>query len=175
MILSLFRVEKREPQIINLNEPIHFVGLSNMTSDKSIGKDIRKLGKRFNNIKSEKAIPYSKDPRVFIAVTKGYDPGTGNMEYLMGDVVTQSSDNILDELNNYQVPAGKYAVFSIKPKASFLWGYTIGKTKQYIYAKWLPESQYESAGTIDDFEYHDERSLLKKPEIDLYVAIKDKD
>jgi predicted transcriptional regulator YdeE len=33
----------------------------------------------------------------------------------------------------------------------------------------------EATGVIDDFEYHDERSLRKSdPEIDLYVAIQEK-
>ncbi len=34
---------------------------------------------------------------------------------------------------------------------------------------------YEPAGTVDDFEYHDKRSVRKHhPEIDLYAAIKEK-
>jgi len=48
--------------------------------------------------------------------------------------------------------------------------------KRYAYTVWLPDSGYEPAGTIDDFEYHDERSTRRKdPEIDLYVAIREKD
>jgi len=54
------------------------------------------------------------------------------------------------------------------------WGYTIGKMKQYIYRKWLPSSEYTNTGIIDDFEYHDQRSIQKKPEIALYIAIRDK-
>jgi predicted transcriptional regulator YdeE len=51
----------------------------------------------------------------------------------------------------------------------------IGNVKRYAYTVWLPNSGYELAGTIDDFEYHDERSTRKNdPEIDLYVAIRQK-
>jgi predicted transcriptional regulator YdeE len=47
--------------------------------------------------------------------------------------------------------------------------------KRYAYTVWLPNSGYELAGAIDDFEYHDERSTRKNdPEIDLYVAIRQK-
>lgn len=37
---------------------------------------------------------------------------------------------------------------------------------------WFPKSQYEATGM--DFEFHDERSLQMKPEINLYYALKDK-
>ena len=171
MKLSLCSIEKSEPEIVNLDEPIHFIGLSIKTSDRSIRKDILKSGRRFNELKRRNAIPYAERPRVFIAVTKDYDPKTGEMEYCMGDVVTQISEKIPDGLYHYQVPAGTYAVFTVRPKARFLWGYTMGRMKRYIYDEWLPRSTYENARTIDDFEYHDERSVSRHPEIDLYVAI----
>jgi len=47
--------------------------------------------------------------------------------------------------------------------------------KRYIYTVWLPKSGYESAGILDDFELHDERSLGRHPELQLYVAVQKKD
>jgi predicted transcriptional regulator YdeE len=48
-------------------------------------------------------------------------------------------------------------------------------TKKYIFTEWLPNSRYLADDRIvGDFEYHDERSLSKRPSIDLYVPVKEK-
>jgi predicted transcriptional regulator YdeE len=92
----------------------------------------------------------------------------------MGDVVTNIVE-IPEGMISFEIPAIKYAVFPIRPKNRFAWGCAISKMKKNIYTEWLPNSNYEQAGQIDNFEYHDERSTRKKnPEIDLYVAIKEK-
>ena len=173
-MFSLFKIEYKEPEIKIIDNPIFFTGLALNTTDRRISRDIGRLGKKFNKIKSITPIDNAKIPREFIAATKNYNPANGTMEYMMGDIVNEEAKAPGPELNNFQIPPGKYAVFAIKPKANFLWGYTIGNMKQYIYRKWLPSSGYTNAGVIDDFEYHGQRSFLKKPEIDLYVAIKDK-
>ncbi|MDC7126510.1 MAG: GyrI-like domain-containing protein [Spirochaetales bacterium] len=173
-MFSLFRIDYKEPEIKRIKKPIFFIGLEMNTTDRTIGRDIGILGKKFNKIKSEYPIENVKVPREFVAVTKDYDPVKGRMKYMMGDIISEESKECHPDLNTFQIPEGKYAVFVVKPKTSFLWGYTLGNMKQYIYRKWLPSSGYINAGTIDDFEYHDQRSLLKKPEIDLFVAIKDK-
>jgi len=50
----------------------------------------------------------------------------------------------------------------------------ITRLRRYCYNEWLPSSEYESAGIIDDFEYRDERSSRRKnPELDFYLAIKE--
>ena len=73
----------------------------------------------------------------------------------------------------FVIPAITYAVFPVRPKNQMGWAFAIPDAKRYAYTVWLPDSAYEAAGVIDDFEYHDERSTRKKnPEIDLYVAIK---
>ena len=172
MIFSLLKVDFREPEIRELTEAISFVGFSIDTSDKSIGRDIGTLGKKFKKLKETYSIPNVKVPREFVAVTKDYDPVKGSMEYQMGDIVVGEPKELHEELSLFEVPVGKYAVFTIEPKARFLWGYTMIRMKLYIYKKWLPASPYTNAGTIDDFEHHDERSLGKKPLIELYVAIK---
>ncbi|MBS4535719.1 GyrI-like domain-containing protein [Clostridium sp. D2Q-14] len=174
MIFNSLKIEKIEPKIKQIDKPINFIGLKIETNDKQISKDISKLGNKLKEIKKSYSIPNTKEPRIFLAVTKNYDPNTGYMEYIMGDVVNEIPDNIPKDLGLYSVPQGKYAVFLIKPKHSFLWGYTLGKMKSYIYREWLPNSQYQSGNEIDDFEYHDHRSISKKPEIDLYVSIIDK-
>ena len=51
----------------------------------------------------------------------------------------------------------------------------MGRMKRYIYTEWLPKSGYEISDIIGDFELHDDRSLGKHPEINLYVALKEKE
>ena len=176
-ILTTFyylKVSFEKPKIVHLKEPIQFIGLSIKTNNKTVSKDIPILGKKYKQITESTKIPNKKEPWAFVAASKDYDKVSGNFEYIMGDVVT-NVDLVPDGLDSYTIPAMTYAVFTIKPKNKFLWGITISKTKQYIYNQWLPNSKYESAGTIDDFEYHDERSTREKhPEIHLYVAIKEK-
>jgi len=173
MFFLFGKIENVEPKIVTLKEPIKFVGLSIKTSTKKIYKDVPKLGKEFNRIKELRKISNKKEPWAFVAVSKDYNKNTATFDYIIGDVVT-SFDSIPDGLQPYEIPAITYAVFPIRPKNRFVWGLTIGKTKQYIYKKWIPNSKYEPAGIIDDFEYHDERSLGKNPSIELYVAIKEK-
>jgi predicted transcriptional regulator YdeE len=173
-MFSLFKIDYKEPEIKRIEKPVFFTGLEINTTDRTIGRDIGILGKKFEKIKSEYPIENAKVPREFAAVTKDYDPANGRMKYMMGDIICEEPKECHPILNTFQIPEGKYAVFTVKPKAGFLWGYTLGKMKQYIYNTWLPSSGYVNAGTIDDFEYHDQRSIQKKPEIDLYVAIKDK-
>jgi predicted transcriptional regulator YdeE len=51
----------------------------------------------------------------------------------------------------------------------------MGRMKKYIYTEWLPNSGYEPSDQVGDFEFHDDRSLGKKPEIQLFVALKDEE
>jgi predicted transcriptional regulator YdeE len=41
---------------------------------------------------------------------------------------------------------------------------------RFIYTEWLPKSEYNPSDVFGDFELHDDRSLGKNPEINLYVA-----
>ena len=110
----------------------------------------------------------------FAAISKDFDEDAQTFHYIIGDVVT-SFEEIPVGLMAFEIPALKYAIFPIRPKNRFGWAVGIVSTKKHIYSEWLPNSEYEPAGIIDDFEYHDDRSVRKNnPEIDLYVAIKEK-
>lgn len=179
-MFSIFRrkdnigTEAIESQIVDLNEPIKIIGLSIDTNVKSVYRDVPKLGKQFNKLKKTFEIPNKSEPWGFAAVSKDYNEEKKTWTYIIGDVVT-SFEEIPEGMISFEIPAIKYAVFLIRPKNRFAWGWAISKMKKYIYTEWLPKSNYEQAGLIDDFEYHDERSTRKKnPEIDLYVAIKEK-
>jgi predicted transcriptional regulator YdeE len=162
------------PRIVDLEQPIHILGMAVDTNLKTVYRDIPALGKQFAKFKQAHEIPNKKLPWGFAAVSKGFDEAKGTFTYFMGDRVT-ALDQVPDGLQAFEIPAGKYAVFPIRPKNRLGWPVAIASAKRHIYTTWLPNSSYTQAGTIDDFEYHDERSTRKgNPEIDLYVAIKEK-
>lgn len=170
MFLNL--VDKSEPRIIKLEAPVKMVGVSMNTSMKTIYKDSAALGKEYRRVKN--LIQNKKVPWAFVAISKDFSNNNIRWEYLMGDVVT-SFDNVTNNLIAFEIPANTYAVFTIRPKFNLLWGPSIGLTKKYIFTKWLTNSKYKSDNSIvGDFEYHDDRSLGKKPSIDLYVAVKER-
>jgi predicted transcriptional regulator YdeE len=144
------------------------------TDMRSIYRDVPALGKQFRKYKQSHEIPDKKQPWAFAAVSKDFDKDKGTFSYIMGDAVT-SLEKIPAGLVSFEIPAIKYAIFPVRPKNRFGWAMAITNTKRYAYNVWLPKSDYEPLGLIDDFEYHDERSIRKSnPEIDLYVAIREK-
>jgi predicted transcriptional regulator YdeE len=167
-------IEGVEPRIVELEQPIQIVGMAMETSTSSIYRDVPQLGKRFEKYKRENEIPNTKRPWAFAAVSKDFDQEAGTFSYIIGDVVTHI-EKTPTNLMTFEIPAIEYAVFPVRPRNRFGWGMAIANVKQYAYTVWLPNSEYEPAGIIDDFEYHDERSTRKRdPEIDLYIAIRKK-
>jgi predicted transcriptional regulator YdeE len=171
MSFLLNKIDNMEPEIVPLQEPIKFAGMSVNTDVKKIYRDAAKLGKDYVQFKETNNIPNLKDPWAFVAYSRDFDEKTRSWEYLMGDVVT-SLDSVPQGLKGYEIPAGEYAIFKIKAKFKLLWGLEIGRMKKYVFEEWLPNSRYESTGI--EFEYHDKRSKGKNPSIDLYVGIKEK-
>ena len=166
----LSRMEK-EPEIVTLEYPIRFVGLAIHTDVRRVYRDAAMLGHEYSRYKENHPIPSLREPWAFVAYSKDFDEETKSWQYIMGDVVT-SLDSVPAGLSGYEIPASTYAVFPIRPRFKFLWGLQIARTKRHVFSKWLPNSGYESTGC--DFEYHDERSLGKRPSINLYVAIRER-
>jgi len=163
-----------QPQIVVLEQPILLFGMAVDTNLQRVYRDVPSLGKQFRTYKQTHEIPNRKQPWAFAAVSKGFDKEKGTFSYIMGDVVT-SLEKIPEGLISFEIPASGYAIFPVRPRNRFGWGMAIANTKRYAYNMWLPDSKYNPAGAIDDFEYHDERSTRKSnPEIELYVAIREK-
>jgi predicted transcriptional regulator YdeE len=161
-----------QPHIVDLAQPIQIIGMSIDTNMRSIYRDVPALGKRFEEHKQHHEIPNKKEPWAFAAVSKDFDKAKGTFSYIIGDVVAGLGE-ISDGLMSFEIPAIRYAIFLVRPRNRLGWPVAIANAKKYAYDTWLPESGYEPAGVIDDFEYHDERSTRKHDlEIDLYVAIK---
>ena len=166
--------DRSEPNIIKLDQTIHVIGLEINTDDKAIYQDVSKVAVQFNEIKKVYPIPNLKEPWASINISKDYNPEKGTFTYVVGDVVNVV-DTIPPGLKSYEIPPLTYAVFPIRPKSNIAWGITMGRMKKFIYTEWLPNSGYSPSGTFGEFELHDERSLGKHPEINLYVAIKEKE
>jgi len=161
-----------QPRIVDLEQPIIIIGISVDTTLRRIYRDVAALGRRFEDMKESHPIPNKTHPWAFAAVSSGFDRASGAMAYMMGDVV-KSTDEVPEGMVAFEIPAMRYAVFPVRPRARFAWGMAIASAKGYAYTMWMPGSGYEPAGIIDDFELHDERSTRRRdPEIDLYVAIK---
>ncbi len=172
--LLIGNIDKSEPKIITLDEPIHIIGLEINTDDKNIYKDVGKLAGKFNDIVNKNPVPNKKEPWARLNVSKDYNPEKRTFKYIIGDAVTKV-ESIPEGLKSYEIPAVTFAVFRIQAKSKFAWGITMGRMKRYIYTEWLPKSDYKASDIFGDFELHDDRSLGKNPEINLYVAVKEKD
>ncbi len=174
MLFGLLNIDKSEPQIVTLAANIKMIGVSMRTGLKTIYKDAALLGKKYRGIKDQDLIKNKKEPWAFVAVSRDFRDDNTTWEYLMGDVVT-TFDHVPEGLAAFEIPAKKYAVFTIRVKFRFLWGPAIGLTKKFIFTEWLPKANYEvDSSIIGDFEYHDERSVTRHPSIDLYVSVKEK-
>lgn len=147
---------KLDVNIINVEERIIY-GLSKNSNDRTMSKDINELSKKYRTINiSDNVLPY-------FVLSKNYDAKTGNFELFVGSSVND------DRLSKLVLPAGKYAVITIKPKLGFLWGLSIGEAKRYFYTKWVKENNIN--GKNLEYEYHTEKSIQKKPTIDIIFAI----
>ena len=172
-IYDIMNVKKEEPEIITLDAPIKMIGVSIRTDEKKIFQDSQTLGKAYAKVKKAGVIRNKKEPWAFVAISKDFRPD-GSWDYLMGDVVTETAF-VPEGLTSFEIPARKYARFILQPRSVLVWGIAMGLLKGYIYAEWLPNSRYEAdAGVIGDFEFHDERSKGRKPSIELYVSIRDR-
>ena len=166
--------DRSEPKIIKLDQPVYVIGLEINTDDKAIYQDVSKVANQFNAIKKSYPIPYLKEPWASINISKNYNPVTKTFTYIVGDVVNLV-DSIPPGLKSYEISPLTYAVFPIRPKSKIAWGITMARMKKFIYTEWLPNSDYHPSELFGEFELHDESSLGKHPEVNLHVAIKEKE
>lgn len=161
-----------EPVIITIEKPILVIGLTMRTGIKSVFKDVTKILKQYMDCKERYGIPEQKLPWEYISLSRNFNDDQ-TWDYLTGHAVN-GIGKVPEVFTAFEVPSGKYAVFSIRPRLKFLLGFTIMNTKRYIYNAWLPGSGYEFAG--HEFEYNDEAMFNENPHyVDLYLAVKEKD
>jgi predicted transcriptional regulator YdeE len=163
-----------EPRIVTLEQPIWIAGLSMKTSLKRTTGELRRLSTRLEALIRKNPIPDLKEPPALTLVSKGFYKGLDKGTSIIGHVIN-SFHQIPGVYYVFEIPAITYALFTIRPPNRFSSGMALSRMRRYSYNDWLPSSEYEQAGIIDDFEYHDERSSREKnPEIDFYLAIRKK-
>jgi len=173
----MFQLNSRrglEPRIVTLEQPIWIAGLSRKISLKRTTRDLKRLSSRLDSLIRKYPIPDLKNPPAFAIVSKSFYKDQEKGTYIIGHVIN-SFHHIPGVYYVFEIPAITYALFTIRPPNRFSSGMALSRMRRYSYNDWLPYSGYEQAEIIDDFEYHDERSSREKnPEIDFYLAIREK-
>ena len=149
---------KRQVTVVTQTDQILY-GLWQNSSDQTIAKDIAALSKHYYQT-------IGKEPRSvlpFYVLSRNYDENTRQFELFIGGQLEHP------ELIRFDSPAGFYGHMTIKPKLGFIWGLAVGEAKKYFYTKWLPTSDFTAVNL--EYEYHTEKSIGKKPEIELLFAI----
>lgn len=149
---------KFDVQIVEL-DALTLYGLGQPSSDKGQAKDIPTVSKRYyqtSGQRRESVLP-------FYVVSQGYEPQTTKFELFIG------SEQPHDGLAQLTLPQGTYAKLAVRPKLGMLWGPAIGEAKGFLYGKWLPGSPYQARNL--EYELHTEKSVGKKPEIDILFAL----
>lgn len=149
------------PKITISTQPEQLLyGIQGSSGDKTIAKDIPTLSKRYRTILDDPSL----DAFPFMVLTKNYDETIGAFDLFVGGTIEN------DQLEAMVLPEGTYGTITVKPKLGFMWGPAIGEAKRYFYTKWLPTSGYEAVNL--EYELHTEKSVDKKPEIDILFALK---
>lgn len=88
--------------------------------------------------------------------------------FYMACAEVESLDDIPDGMIGRVVPAATFAVFTHVGPLDRL-----GRTMDYIYGSWLPDSGYERPADVPDLELYDERfdPSSEQSEMDIYVPI----
>ena len=149
------------PDITIINRPQREIyGLWEKSNDKTIAKDIPALSRLFYDTVEQN----TGSVLPFYVLSKNYDKTSGTFDLFIGSETTHHA------LESFLLPEGIYGRVTVKPKLGFLWGFSVGKAKRYFYSEWLPSSQYTALNI--EYEYHTEKSIARKPQIDLFFAIK---
>lgn len=147
------QVEERGERIVH--------GLWTSSSDRTISSDIASLSKAYH---ATVGLPEG-DVLPYVVLSRNYDEGAGSFELFVGGAVEASG------VERFAIPAGRYASVTIGPKLGFLWGPAVGEAKRYVYTRWLPASGYVALNL--EYEYHTERSVGKRPTVDILFALRE--
>lgn len=137
-------------------------GLHQQSNNQSQRKDIPSLSAQFYDRIG--ATPKAVLP--LYIVSRDYDDAAGTFTLFIGD------DGSNHGLERETLPSGTYAKLEVRPKLGLLWGLAVGAAKRWFYTQWLPRSPYEAVNL--EYELHTEKSVGKRPAVDLLFAIRSK-
>ena len=156
-------VNKMQPKIIT-KPAFTVVGLRYF--GKNQNQEIPELWAQYNShieqhgsIKNE-----TGEACIGLCITPDDEPIEGAFEYVAGVPVTEP-DDIPEGFVVRQVPEHTYAVFAHQGDLA-----SLGKTYQYIYETWLPQSGYQLAEKLD-FEYYDDAFKDFAPDSVFYIYL----
>ncbi len=104
------------------------------------------------------------DAAIGLCVTPENAPSDGSFEYVAGFPVSQVGV-VPEGFVVREIPAHTYAVFAHKGSLAGL-----GKTYEFIYETWLPQSGYQVAAKLD-FEYYDQDFKNFEPDSIFYIYV----
>ncbi|MDR1680114.1 MAG: GyrI-like domain-containing protein [Prevotellaceae bacterium] len=161
-------------RVLILKNPIHVVGVSMTTTNKTFLEDDKVLWEKFKKMDAQNLVQNKVGLLSFVSVRKNPVPGSDSWEYIIGNKVT-SHDEVPKGLHWVDIPATTYISFHVKRvKNEKAWKDRILKLEDYIYNTWLPKSDFEADpdSPVREVEYHDRRNQ-KKMTI-FYVAVRKK-
>jgi AraC family transcriptional regulator len=149
-----------EPKIV-AREAFTVVGMK--YHGKNENNEIPQLWDKFGPRAEE--IKHIVDPHVAYGVCGNFDDSSHEFDYVAGFEV-DSTTEIPEGMVSWDVPAGKYAVFTCTLP-------TLGETYQHAYHTWLPQSGYQRAPG-PEFELYDESFDPEDPssKMDAYIPLK---
>jgi AraC family transcriptional regulator len=157
---------KMEPKFKKLDDMV-VVGLQTLNTCQH--NVIPLLWKRF--LKRESEIQHIALENVGVGVSFDIEKKEKGSEFfhIVGHIVGSTAD-IPEGMSYRRIPAHEYAVFTHRGPLSKL-----GETYDFIYEKWLPDSEFEYDSS-NEIEWYDERfdPESENSEFDIYVPIKKK-
>ncbi len=136
-------------------------GILGPSSDKTVARVIPALAKQYYAALGQK--PDTVLP--FYVLSRNYKPDTGLFELFCGGEIP------CEGLVAITLPAGAYGKMTVRPQLGVLWGPAVGNAKRHFYTQWLPRAGYEALNM--EYEYHTQKSMGKKPEIELLFALRE--
>ena len=159
-----------KPKVVKIN-PIYLVGYQIETTDETFEQDDELLWEKYKDRRA--TIPNRKETFSNLSIKKKLD---GNRwRYGIGTIVNDYSE-VPSDLVKLEVPAGLYVYVRFNANDLSTWKKKREKIENYMFEKWIPESEYELDYDTDAFEmeYHDKRDAANTRIIILYFAVKKK-
>lgn len=139
----------QRPEILQLSKKL-IVGYEYKTTlqDDHYYGDISGFYLNFGQQQYYERISYKVAPNIAYGISSHFQED-GQFSFIVGEEVQAFKDHVEEGFIHLEIPAGKYAEFSLTSTAE-----GIQNTRRYIYGVWLPHSHYER-DTGPDFEVTD--------------------
>lgn len=163
-----------KPYVMDMTEEKLAVGLEIQSSASTLIIRVSHLCKKYAKIKYYENVSCRIEPRIFYACYHFPKEKKAPITYFLGEGVTKV-ENLPDEAVAYNIPKGKYVVFTVIPGSLKKYTKATLAMKRYAYNYWIKKSSYERQEDGMDIEFYDERS--EDPvngEFEVWIPLKDR-